>query len=281
MYLAVSSKKDIASQNIKQKILEMVNVVKDERKEQYHFYFTDYDLILVEIDDDLIYSDYLDQRLRKYIEFDEILFLSRHSSKDRRKIFSTHCTGNLESAEYGGKPYSLAIPASFTMKNFLLALSKRINRKPEFQIMLEATHHGPTEINVPMAFYEIGSTEEEWKDLKAAEIVAESLLEAIQNKRKWKIAVGIGGTHYVPRQTEIMLETEFCFGHNFAKYTFDYLNTDILILAAKISKAECFIIDEKSVNKAVKKIVEDAAKSLGIPVYKTKEIKKKYKLQEI
>ncbi len=277
MKLIICSKRDEASMNIKDALLSMENF--DERRSGDYVFYLCEDFAIVEIEERLIYADHIDERLSKYMEFDEILFASRHSSKDGRKIFTVHASGNVATADFGGKPYSLAKPSPLTMKNYVLAVKDRLHRKPEFEFTLEVTHHGPSEISKPSAFYEIGSTEEEWRDDEAACIVAESLIDAIRDERKeWHIAVGVGGTHYAPRQTEIMLNTSFTFGHNFAKYTFEALNADILLRAIELSEAEYIVYDEKSVVSKIKKLIFDVAERSGVEVLKSKEVKRNYAL---
>ncbi len=275
MKLILCSKKDPASMNIKNAILSIEDVEKRKIGDR-EFYFGS-DFIIAEIEERLIYADHIDEILSKYVNFDEIIFASRHSSKDQRKIFTVHVSGNVGSADFGGKPYSLAKPSPITMKNYVLAIKNKLNRKPEFEFTLEVTHHGPSEISTPSAFYEIGSTESEWVDEEAGMIVAESILEAIRDERRdWNIAVGVGGTHYAPRQTEIILTTNFTFGHNFAKYTFNDLNEDIIIKAIELSDAKFIIYDEKSVVSKIKKMLFNIAEKAGIEVLKTKEVKKNY-----
>ncbi len=280
MRLIVCSTLDPASQNIKSNLLSLIDA--DERKVGDFKFYDAGEIGIVEVEERLIYADYLDERLRRAgLNFEEMLFASRHSSKDGRKIFSVHVSGNVATADYGGKPYSLAKPSPITMKNYVLALKKRLHEKPEFQFTLEVTHHGPSEISTPSAFYEIGSTEEEWKDEEAGRIVAESMLEAIRDpRRNWKIAVGVGGTHYAPRQTEIMLTTTFTFGHNFAKYTFEGLNEEIMEKAIRISDAEYVVIDEKSTVSKVKALVREVAERLNVEVLKSKDVKRNYRLPE-
>lgn len=278
MHLIVCSKKDEASQNIKS---HLVDILKPEEKNLKECTFYDAGNIgIAEIEERLIYTDGLDARLKKELDFEEILFASRHSSRDERKIFSAHVSGNVNTADFGGVPYSLAKPASVRMKNYVLALSKKLERKPDFDFTMEVTHHGPSEISTPCAFYEIGSTENEWNDKEAGRIVAESLVESINNSRDdWNVAVGVGGTHYAPRQTEIMLGTTFTFGHNFAKYTFEGLNEEIIEEAVKITGANYIVIDEKSIKSVIKKMVNAVAEDLGVEVFKSKKVKKDYRLQ--
>ncbi len=282
MKVVVCSMQDVASMNIRDALLNLDDF--EARGGEYNLHVSE-DLALIEVKERLIYADYLDKRLAKFldgygIELDEIVFASRHSSKDRRKIFTVHSTGNVDRAEYGGKPYSLAKPSPVTMKNYVLAIKERMDRKPEFEFTMEVTHHGPSEISVPSAFYEIGSTEEEWRDEEAGYVVAESILEAVRDERRdWMIAVGVGGTHYAPRQTEIMLETTFTFGHNFAKYTFNGLNEEILVKAVEISDADYIVYDEKSVVSKIKNMLREVAEKMRVELLKTKEVKRNYRLQ--
>ncbi|AEA48083.1 D-aminoacyl-tRNA deacylase [Archaeoglobus veneficus] len=277
MKLIVCSKVDLASQNIKDRLLEMLDA---ERKVLKSGVFYDAgDIGIIEVEERLIYADYLDERLKKELDFNEILFASRHSSKDGRKLLSVHVSGNVATADFGGKPYSLAKPAPQTIKNYVLALKEKLERVSDYTFSLEVTHHGPSEISTPSAFYEIGSTEEAWKDEEVARVVAEAMLEAINaEKRDWPVAVGVGGTHYAPRQTEIILETTLTFGHNFAKYTFDGLNSEILAKAIELSEAEYILIDEKSVTSRIKKLVAEVSDVTGVPVIKSKNAKREFTL---
>ncbi|MCX8172512.1 MAG: D-aminoacyl-tRNA deacylase [Archaeoglobaceae archaeon] len=274
MKLVVCSKKDQASVNIMSNLLTMGCF---ERKmfENYIFYVEN-NFSIVEVEERLIYADHLDSKLSRFFEFDEILFASKHSSKDKRKIFTTHVSGNIGENDYGGMPRSLAKPSPMTIKNYALALREKLKKIPEFEFTLEATHHGPSEISKPSAFYEIGSSEEEWKDENAGEIVAEAIFEAIKDQRKdWKVAIGIGGTHYVPRQTEIILETIFTFAHNFAKYSFADLTPEMLQKAIEISEAKYLIYDDKSTTSQIKSLFKELK---DVEILKAKEAKK-FKLE--
>ncbi len=275
MHIVIFSQADIAGMNIRDCLFSMLDFEKKEFDDIIVYYGEK--LHLAEIRERLIYADHIDLKLKKYAEFDRIVFASRHSSKDARKIFSVHVSGNIGTADYGGRTYSLAKPDPFTMKNYVLALKEKLDRKPEFQFTMEVTHHGPSEISVPSAFYEIGSTEEEWKDVEAAEIVAKSIIEAIESDRRdWDIAVGIGGTHYAPRQTEIILSTTFTFGHNFAKYTFDHLSEDFICKALDVSETNTIIIDEKSTTSKMKSMLNRISEDRGVKILKSKDVKRNH-----
>ncbi|MEM2022290.1 MAG: D-aminoacyl-tRNA deacylase [Archaeoglobaceae archaeon] len=277
MKLILCSNQDLASMNILEALLSMESF-DEEKFDDIKVYKSDSFSIAL-LNERLIYSDHIDEKLSKFLSFDDILFASRHSSKDGRKIFTVHVSGNPGNAEFGGKSFSLAKPSPITIKNYVMSIKDKLSRKPDFEFSLEVTHHGPSEIKTPSAFYEIGSNEEAWRDKEAAEIVAESLIEAIKSERKdWKIAVGVGGTHYAPRQTEIILQTSITFGHNFVKYTFDYLNAEILSKAIELSKAEMLIYDEKSVISNIKQVIYEVAEKCKVEVYKSREVKGKFSL---
>ncbi len=287
--VVLCSRVDAASMNIKNKIEELLEESGSrvtEEIEKSGMRLKKYrELSIVEIEHRLIYADGIDRKISETfnLEIGEIVFASRHTSKDGRRLLSCHVSGNVATADYGGKPYSLAKPSPITMKNYSLSLVRKMKDYGlDYTFSLEVTHHGPSEVDVPSAFYEIGSTEKEWKDETAARAVAESILEALgitgERKEEWIVAVGIGGTHYAPRQTEIELNTSVAFAHNFAKYTFEGLNKDFLKYAIERSEAEIVIIDEKSTVSKIKKMVSEVCDEVGVEMYKSKHAKKKFAL---
>jgi len=278
MILVVYSRVDPASSNIGKSLVELIDF--DLMKRGDYTFYVSSNMAVAETNENLIFADYIDLKLSKYLEFDEIIFVSRHSSKDGRKIFTAHVSGNVSEAKYGGKPSSLARASPLTIKNYVLALKSRIHTKPEFEFTLEATHHGPSEIQKPSAFFEIGSTEKEWRDKEAARIVAESIIDAINSQRRdWLVAVGIGGTHYVPRQTDLILSTKFTFGHNFAKYSYESLNPKIVLRGVSLSNAKYIIYDEKSVNSKIKNLISKVAEEGNLKVMKSKRARREYPLE--
>ncbi len=50
--------------------------------------------------------------------------------------------------------------------------------KLDYEVSYECTHHGPS-LNVPAMFVELGSSEKQWNDSRAAEAVAHAAMEAI------------------------------------------------------------------------------------------------------
>ncbi len=153
----------------------------------------------------LIYQDHLDRDM----DADLIIFLSRHSSVNPVPVLTVHVTGNITSADFGGRARSLAPAAPAWMHAVLRGLSA--NAPPGYRVAYEVTHHGPSELSTPSLFAEVGSTEKEWRDTAAGAAVARSVLSA--EPADCIPLIGFGGTHYAARQTHIALNTRGAFGH--------------------------------------------------------------------
>jgi D-aminoacyl-tRNA deacylase len=82
-----------------------------------------------------------------------------------------------------------------------------------YSVSLEVTHHGPTGLGVPVVFVEIGSSVDQWRDGRAAEVAAEAVMRAAGSDLDGLSAVGFGGGHYAPDFTRLEFEGELAFGH--------------------------------------------------------------------
>jgi D-aminoacyl-tRNA deacylase len=138
------------------------------------------------------------------------VFLSRHSAESGIPSLTAHFPGNFSEAKAGGAAGELARADPGLLKDYMIALSKRGAKVPSYQIAMEATHHGPTSLSKPVLFVELGSSEREWGDGKAASVVAESLVDCLTARKVWeKVAVGFGGTHYSAKFSEAVVKGEF------------------------------------------------------------------------
>jgi D-aminoacyl-tRNA deacylase len=187
----------------------------------------------------LIYADHIDRELAS----DLIIFLSRHSSVNPVPVLTVHVTGNIGSADFGGKPGSLPPAAPGWMHAVLCGLSK--NAPEGYRVAYEITHHGPSELETPSFFVEVGSTEKEWNDPVAASAVAKSVLCA--DPADFIPLAGFGGTHYAARETEITLATRGAFGHIAHSRDISGLNADMVRLMAGKSGAVAGYVDRKAV----------------------------------
>ncbi|WP_266075975.1 D-aminoacyl-tRNA deacylase [Haladaptatus caseinilyticus] len=142
---------------------------------------------------------------------DLLVFASRHSG-DTGPLLTTHFTGNFGPAEYGGEDGTLAESSPNAQAELLRAFD---DHAPEsYDVGMECTHHGPSEVGVPSMFVELGSDEEQWHDSTAARAVARAILDlrGVEPTRERQL-VGFGGGHYVPRFERIVRETDWAVGH--------------------------------------------------------------------
>jgi len=99
----------------------------------------------------------------------------------------------------------------------------------KYNITLEATHHGPL-LNTPSCFIELGSLEDEWRDEKAAKVIAETILSLEKFDKKsynWIPSIAIGGTHYCPNFNKIQLNSDYAISHVIPEYNFPVTETMI------------------------------------------------------
>lgn len=186
----------------------------------------------------------------------EVLVLSRHASASGIPTLSVHVPG--EPAE--GR---LAVAKPETVGSLLrsLQLVKEEMDLPH-RVCLEATHHGPTGLSVPVTFVEIGSEREEWVRERAGEAVARAVL--LSAPRECRRAVGVGGPHYAPRHTEAVLKTRCWVGHLLPKYA--PLTQELLREAVLKTQggAELVLSDEEGLNSEQRRTVEEACRRLGV-----------------
>ncbi len=129
------------------------------------------------------------------------------------------------------------------MQAVLCRLSE--NAPEGYRVAYEITHHGPSELETPSFFVEVGSTEKQWNDAVAARAVARSVLCA--DPADVIPLVGFGGTHYAARETEIALATRGAFGHIAHSREISGINADMVRLMAEKSGAVAGYVDRKAV----------------------------------
>jgi len=154
------------------------------------------------------------------------IFLSRHSAESGIASLTAHVTGNFSSeAKFGGNPKELGRADPGLLKNYLMALWKRREKVGAYEVTLEATHHGPTALQKPAIFVELGPSEKYWGDKKAAGVVAEALVESLTQKQVWsKVALGFGGTHYPEKFTRMLLEGDTAFSFIAPKHALEFVD---------------------------------------------------------
>jgi len=141
---------------------------------------------------------------------------------------SVHTPGNLSEAKFGGKPRSVSVSPAGAMKNALLEMAKlRDEWGLNYEVSYECTHHGPS-LDVPTMFVELGSSPKQWKDARAAEVVAHAAMATLSAGSSYSVALGIGGPHYNKKFTESALNTNRAFGHIIPKYALQEVDVEMI-----------------------------------------------------
>jgi len=187
---------------------------------------------IIELTKETLYSDDLNSKNYPQLKnIDFIVFASRHKSEQKEKTLSLHAPGNFRTADFGGKIGKLNPTSAFVLKYLFQELNKNAEPlKDLYQVTLECTHHGPL-IELPCCFIEVGSTEIEWADEKAAHIIAKTIL-SLQNfdeskLKDWMPVIGIGGPHYCPNFNKIQLESKYAISHIIPKYALPLTETSL------------------------------------------------------
>ncbi len=277
----ICSAPDLASQNIKTHLLSLKEweplALPDGSGFSAARESIDGKFRLIEIEEMHVFQDGLDRKLETArLPASLIIFASKHRSKEEISSLTVHCTGNpLDEARLGGCPKSLAVSSPAAMKSILMEMKRLAGQKGlRYDVTLEVTHHGPTELSVPSLYAEIGSTETQWKDPGAGEVVAKSILAV--SLEEVPVALGFGGGHYAMRQTGLLLETEISFGHNFPKYQLEFVDETLIRQAAEKSKADFAYFDRKSMKSEDRNRISEILEKLGLSVLKESEIREKY-----
>lgn len=194
---------------------------------------------------------------------DYYIVLSSHSSKSGIPSATVHVPGNWGKAELGGEDYKLC--PSYPSK--MLQILKGYNSLKEkgFEITYEVDHHGPF-FDKPVMFVELGSDERYWKNRDAAKIIANSVLNAIDNKEEYDTYFGIDGTHYVPKLTRYSLDKNIAFSHLLAKYQNDGFKDNMFIQALELSveKVEGIIMVKKGVTPTQREFIKNFSEKYGV-----------------
>lgn len=216
---------------------------------------------------------------------DLLIFASRHRSQTERPAFLTHVTGNWsESADFGGKPRQLAQSSAFLLKAGLWCLKQQLgfehfSQFSHFSLDVEVTHHGPTTLEKPSIFMELGSSENEWNIEKAGELMARALIETcftyleLKTNEYTQIGVGFGGTHYAPQFKKLISEKNVALSFICPKYFIKELDESMIeqMLKNTLEDVDCFIIDWKGTNSADKQHLIPLLEKFKVKIKKSKE----------
>jgi len=267
MRLLVTSTPDVASVNLRDRLLEMEAW---EATGEWHGYPCHRlrDMLMVTTDTLHLRLDHADRLVAGSlgVEVSEVIFLSKHRAASGKPTLTMHPIGNFGKADFGGREGTL-VPASPSFLSGLLRTLAVSAKDLPFNVSYEVTHHGPY-LEVPTTYVEIGSDESKWGSLEAAKALAFSLLNCCS--AEGPVVVGVGGGHYAPRFTEVTLAKKVRFGHMVAKHVLEGKGDEDIISdigkAVTASKADAIYIHKKSFSRPEARRMKDLLEASGFKV---------------
>ncbi len=226
--LLVASKLDPASSNMTHYMID-----KHGFKEHENDTYANEIAMLFAAEEDALMMEWLDNRFSPSC----YIFLSRHRSESGIPALTCHTTGNFSNSnEMGGKSKELAYVYPSLQKHYLKNLFREISRIPDYQLVIEATHHGPTSLAKPVLFIEIGSTEEQWNDQNAVSAVCDAVIDTIKNIKNYgSVGIGLGGTHYPSKFTDMLISSDYAFASVASKHSLSYV--DKMMIEQMVNKS--------------------------------------------
>lgn len=199
--------------------------------------------------------------------YDLIFFASTHCSEKKMNSLTVHVAGNFSEARFGGDAKELCIAPADIIRNAYFSIKKNYSLVKEnnpswsrdYEITIEATHHGPNLKDVPSLFIEIGSDEDSWNDTFAGEVIARSIIDSVitLNKMpKGPVCIGIGGPHYASNFVKMIEDSDACVGHIVAKYALSALDSRMItqLINKTTPKFDYFAVDYKGLGQDKQKI---------------------------
>jgi len=222
-----------------------------------------YDLIIISTP--TISADWIEE---KY-DYDGFVFLSKHAAESGVLALTCHSTGNFSEAKFGGNNRQVAVPHPYLQKTYLQRLKKNASHFSDFQITIEATHHGPTALTKPTIFIEIGTTEKQWTDVSLCNSVATLVHDVFSNPiSESPVAICFGGTHYPSKFTDELLEGKCSLGTVMPKHALDDLDEELFShIITQNSMAKFALLDWRGLGSNKQKVL-DFLKSTSLEIIK-------------
>ena len=246
MELLVAYQDDPAGHNMAKFLSKEMTQEDDIFRGQY------YDLVIISTP--AISADWLEE---KY-DYDGFVFLSKHAAESGQLALTCHSTGNFSDAKFGGNDRQVAIPHPNLQKAYLQTLKKNQSQFSEFQITIEATHHGPTALKKPSIFIEIGTTEKQWTDESLCRSVATLIHQVMSNSLKENpIAICFGGTRYPSKFTDELLEGKYALGTVIPKHALENLDEQLFShIISQNDMATVALLDWKGLGSEKQKVLD-------------------------
>ncbi len=200
----------------------------------------------------------LDRPANAFTDVDVLVFASKHAG-ETDQLLTAHHTGNFGPADHGGEDNAVARACPNAHAHVLDALET--HAPAGYDVGMEGTHHGPTNVGAPSMFVEVGSSQSEWDNPDAARATARAILDCrnVPPDREpengggdvhRRHLLGIGGGHYAPRFERVVRETDWTVGHIAADWGLDAMgdldsteSQAVLTAAFEKSRAAYALID--------------------------------------
>ena len=230
------------------------------------------DVFMMSIPDMHIRHDGLDAEAERFgIKVDDVVVMSKHSAKSGKPALTAHPIGNYRDNEFGGRARALVRSSPALMTDALRRIV-RYNDVEGIQTCFEVTHHGPW-MEHPTFYIEIGSDESHWGDVHSAETLARVITDL--EPEGYPVVVGVGGGHYAPRFTELVLDRKVNMGHMIPNYQLEGADDEeflrMLNDACRMSGTDQVYIHRKSMKGAEERRLRDLAVSAGYDVPASKD----------
>jgi D-aminoacyl-tRNA deacylase len=296
--VVVCSLEDIAGGNIKSKLLQKetwkAHMGASGAKEILHS--ARLDAYLVTIAEGLVHSDRLDEYCTQAgIEPLAYIYASRHRSETARPALLAHVTGNWgDQADLGGEPRQVCMASGALLRLAYKGLLAQKESHPadleKFVVDLEVTHHGPTNLQAPLVFVELGSDEGNWRDGPGADAVAAVIIQLLDALLRAGfdlgtlaaglagVGLGFGGLHYAQSFERVMAGgSGTALAHVVPKHAIASLTRGMIELAMKntIEGVSWFVLDWKGLNAQQKEVLMPLLATFpNVPVKRTKDLER-------
>lgn len=274
MKLIITSAEDVASMNIRDKLLSMAEwVPSGEFEGSPVLRHGDYEMVL--INDIHLHRELLDRDIEKAVgrRYDTLIFASRHRSESGLRTLTVHALGNYGSADFGGRAGQL-VPTSPKLMTQALLLLKKHGAGLGFGVSFETTHHGPY-LETPTFFIEIGSGPDAWPEPEPAKAIARVLLELDRENITGDDAIGIGfgGGHYAPRHTDVVERMKISMGHMVPDHALLFVDGAMLDrIIASTPGASVAYFHKKAVKSARKRELEELLAERGVKAVRSADL---------
>ena len=222
------------------------------------FHSQRYDLVVISTP--AISADWLEE---KY-EYDAYVFLSKHAAESGVLALTCHSTGNFSNAKFGGNDRQVSIPYPGLQKRYLQILKENQASNEnnailsDFEIVIEATHHGPTALSKPTIFIEIGTSTKQWENKQLCNLVAGLVDKTIrQDIPNYPVGICFGGNHYSKTFTNEILYGKYALGTVIPKHALAYLDSELFThILERNNMASAALIDMKGLGSHKQKVFD-------------------------